>query len=196
MGIGVLIFTGFAAGFAQVVSQPLGCTVPARGDAGAALPETGAGQITGRLTDAVANSVVQLHADAGGRAHADGLPATHLHLHARLLQGDGHQLRLALLVPCGEQGVVDLQGSGAPVLAPVEQYLHAVRRGDTHARRRCFGRPDAPDSRPVKFLGTEFAQDGLGVGMALIQLGQCQVGAGDLGQGTPAGQGVAGAWQG
>ncbi|MCY1392110.1 hypothetical protein D9M71_69710 [compost metagenome] len=196
MGVGMLVFPGFAAGFAQVIGQCPGRTVPARGDARTAMPEAGSGEIVAWLAHPVADGVVQLHADTGGRPHPHRLPATHLDLDLRLFQGDGHQLRLPLGIPGSEQGMVDLQRTGAPVLTPVQQDLRAARGADLNPRRRRLGGPYSPDAGPIKINGGKFGENGLGVGMAFIQLGQCQVGPRDLGQGAPACQGFATAGQG
>ncbi|MNP54271.1 hypothetical protein D3C76_1488130 [compost metagenome] len=87
-------------------------------------------------------------------------------------QFDGHQLRLVVLGPGGDQRAVDLQGAGAPGLAPGQAHLVAVPGDDACTGIGWLGGPHAPYGITHPVRGATFGQDRQGVGMPLVQFRQ------------------------
>ena len=162
---------------------------PARGHAGAAMPEAGTLQVGAGRADAPAGRGVEIHRPAFDRGHAHRLPARIGNGEAGLAHVHQHQLpRIALAR--GQQRGIDEARARTPGLAsgqarPAGTFAHH------HGRLRAFGRPHRQQGARPRGWRAEFGQDRQRVVMRLEHLGQGQVLGAQRREGAPAGQRVA-----
>ncbi len=164
--------------------------------------KAGAAQVLARGPDQHAGGAVEVHIGAGAGGHAHGLPVAVVPADAGLVHGDGDQAALAVRQPAADQGAVHGAGAGAPGLVAGQANRRAClqrralrgvgrcRRG-LHALARRLGAPDGPAQSFGGQVGLQFGQDGQGIGMTFIELGQAQAVGSHFGQCSPALQRVA-----
>jgi len=179
-----------------VLTQHLGDlprrSVPARGDADPALPETRTIQVIAGFANGLGLGVVEKHFNAAGGTHADRLPALIGDGHARLIQRHRDQLLAILGIPRGEQRMAEHRRAGAPGLAPVEAH-HVPGRSHLHPSLRWFSRPHAPSAARCGRT-TELFDDRQCVGVAFVEFAQAQIMSADFSQTLKTLQRAAAAW--
>ena len=168
---------------ARCPQQQPGCAErpaePARGHAGAAVPEAGPVQVGARSPDRCSGHRAEVDADRSAGGHA--------HRRPRAFDDDevgdaDREQAPAVGGVRGDQCSVQDLGSGAPSLATRQHPAVAVPCSLDPGRRR-FRRPDAPQAGLQRDAELGVDRDGVGVGLG--QPGQHEVAGGQLGQRQP-----------